>query len=106
MIRSLNHRGGNNPASAQRFSVLLAALLLTVLQVVAVNHLIGHATTGDTSNCELCLNAVHGGNALVTSATPAPAYHALAGRLTVIPELGFSSRTLTAHRARGPPSAA
>ena len=104
MISKVNGPGGSNPSPRQRFSVLLAACLLTVLQVVAVSHLIGHSTTGDTGNCELCLNAVHGGDALVAAATLPPAFHALVGRLIRVPELQVSSRTPTACRARGPPS--
>jgi hypothetical protein len=106
VIPSLNRPGGKNPSPPQRFSVLLAALLLTVLQVVAVSHLIGHSADGDTGNCELCLNAVHGGDALVAAGTPPPAFHAFAGRLPAVPELQITSRTPTVYRARGPPSSA
>ena len=70
MIRSLNRIGESGPSPRQRFSVLLAALLLTVLQVVAVSHLISHSASGDTGHCEFCLHAVHGGDALVAAAAP------------------------------------
>ena len=106
MIRSLNRIGESGPSPRQRFSVLLAALLLTVLQVVAVSHRISHSASGDTGHCEFCLHAVHGGDALVAAATPPPAFHALIGRLTVLPERQMSSRTPTVCRARGPPSVA
>lgn len=104
MIRRANGLRGSDPSPRQRVSALLAAFLLTVLQVVAVSHLIGHSTSGDTVNCELCLNAVHGGDAPVAAATPPPSFRALVGRLIVVPELQGSSWTPTAHRARGPPS--
>ena len=104
MLPSLNRLGGNYPSLPQRFGVLLAALLLTVLQVIAVSHLIGHSADGDTGDCELCLNAVHGGDALVAAGTPPPAFHAFAGRLPAIPELQVSSRIPSVYRARGPPS--
>ncbi len=104
MIPSLNRIGESGPSPRQRFSVLLAALLLTVLQVVAVSHLISHSASGDTSHCELCLHAVHGGDALVPAGTPQPPFQALAGRLIGGPELPIWSRTPTTCRARGPPS--
>jgi len=106
MILRANGLSGNSPSPPQRFNVLLAALLLTVLQVIAVSHLIGHAAEGETGNCELCLNAVHGGDALVAAGNPPPAFHALAGRLVVAPSLQVFSHTPTVYRARGPPSSA
>ncbi len=104
MILATNGLRPGDPSPRQRVSVLLAALLLTVLQVVAVSHLIGHSANGDTGNCELCVNAVHGGDALVAAATPPPAFHALVGRLILAPELQVSSEAPTVYRARGPPS--
>lgn len=106
MTGSVNRLRNGSPSRRRQFSVTLAALLLTVLQVVAVSHLIGHSATGDTGNCELCLNAVHGGNGLVAAATLPPAFHGLVGRLTLTPELQVSSRTPAVYRARGPPSSA
>lgn len=104
MIRRVNSPGGDDPSPRRRLSVLLAALVLVVLQVVAVSHLIGHSASGDTGHCELCLNAVHGGAALVASAIPAPTFHGLTGRLILAPELRVSTRAPTVCRARGPPS--
>lgn len=79
--------------------------MLTVLQVIAISHLISHTAEGDTGNCELSLNAVHGGDALVAAGTPAPAFHALVG-LIVVPSLQAFPRTPTVYRARSPPSSA
>jgi len=106
MIRRTSGLRSIHPFPPQRFNVLLAALLLTVLQVIAVSHLIGHAAEGETGNCELCLNAVHGGDALIAAGNPPPVFHALAGRLVVAPSLQVFSRTPTVYRARGPPSSA
>ncbi|MBN8278984.1 MAG: hypothetical protein J0M16_00040 [Gammaproteobacteria bacterium] len=109
MFTSLNRVSGTNTSPPLRFSILLATLLLTVLQVIAVSHLISHTAhgdDGDTGDCELCLNAVHGGSALVAAATSPPAFHALAGELAASPERQVSSRTPTVCRARGPPSLA
>ncbi|MEQ1803323.1 MAG: hypothetical protein ABL989_15440 [Gammaproteobacteria bacterium] len=106
MSRRPNELRSIDPSPRRRVSVLLATALLTVLQVIAVSHLIGHAAEGDTGDCELCLNAVHGGDALVAAGTPPPAFRALAGRLPAIPELQVSSRTPSVYRARGPPSSA
>lgn len=104
MLFVTNRLCSSDPSPRQRVTVLLAALLLTVLQVVAVSHLVGHATSGDTGHCELCVNAVHGGNALVAAGAPPPAFHALVGRLLLGPELQVSSEAPTVYRARGPPS--
>ncbi len=104
MIGTTNRLSRSDTSPRQRASVLLAALLLTVLQVFAVSHLISHAASGDTGSCEVCLNAVHGGDALVAAANPPPAFRALVGWLVLAPELQVSSRTPTVYRARGPPS--
>lgn len=106
MLSPVDSLCGSHLSPPRRINVLFAALLLTVLQVIAVSHLIGHAAEGDTGNCELCLNAVHGGDALVAAGTPAPSFHALAGRLVVVPSLQVLSHTPSVYRARGPPSSA
>jgi hypothetical protein len=87
-----------------RFSVLFAALLLTVLQIAAVSHLVGHSAGGDTGNCELCLNAAHGGDALVAVSAPPATFHAYLGLLIVDTERQAFSRPPSVYRARGPPA--
>ncbi len=88
----------------RRVSVLLAAILLMVLQTAAVSHLISHSVTGDTGSCELCLNAAHGGDALVAAVAMLTVFHALVGRLIAGPKARASSQTPAVYRARGPPS--
>lgn len=88
----------------RRVSTLLAAILLTVLQTAAVSHLISHSVTGDTGGCELCLNAVHGGDALVAAATLPTVFPVLVDRFIAGPKLRVSSQTPAVYRARGPPS--
>jgi hypothetical protein len=104
MIRLANRLNGSGHSPRQQASALLAALLLAVLQVVAVSHLVGHSASGDADGCELCLNAAHGGHGLAATATVPPVFLALLGRVTFAPTLRVSSRAPTTCRARGPPS--
>jgi hypothetical protein len=96
--------GGSRRTVPRRFSVLFALLLLTVLQIAAVSHLVGHSAVGDTGNCEICLNATHGGDALVAVSAAPATFHACLGRLIVESDRQAFSRTPSVYRARGPPA--
>jgi hypothetical protein len=88
----------------QRYSVLLATLLLTILQLAAFSHVIGHAAGDDAGDCEICLSAAHGGKALIAAAPLPPAFQLRLGRLIAVPERQTFSRTPAVYRARGPPA--
>jgi len=87
----------------QRISGLLAALLLAVLQVVAVGHLIGHSATGDNAGCQVCVNAAHAGSAMVPTVAALPVFQASLGQLLIAAQSQVSSLTPANFRARGPP---
>ena len=100
-MQSLKSRPGT-----QRISGLLAAVLLAVLQLVAVGHLIGHSATGDNAGCQVCVNAAHAGSAMVPTVAALPVLQASLGQLPIAAESQVSSLTPAVFRARGPPVSA
>ena len=87
----------------QRLALFCASLLLAVLQVAAVAHLVAHATTGDTTGCEICLNAGHAGAAMVPAKAVEPGFRVIAVHLLSPIDSRGASRSPVVQRARGPP---
>lgn len=86
-----------------RLRLGFAVLLLLIAQIAAVAHYIGHSTPDDTARCNICLHAGPSGSALLPSALPQAAFHAITSELVVIADRQVFRTYPAVYRSRAPP---